>query len=189
MEEVAKKRKAFVVVGPESSGTRFVTKLFIRVGLVEPLNNIECSNSDFLKEVISRSRGKDSIVCRRSFPHGRRKDMWDICLSDIRDTLIVYGFDPRFIITIREQYALAGSKLYRKHCSIPDRPYESIRKEYVFILRQLTEDINFYLLSTSLLMVSPNRVLRSLSKWVGFDLNTPKNTSFIVDADRKRFKS
>lgn len=90
-------KRAFIVIGPESSGTKFLTRLFLRAGCEgDPWHEQRLDNHD---------PDTDLIVFRRSYPHaGRWPD-----LPAIVERFMELGFDVRLIVIIRSmQFALAS---------------------------------------------------------------------------------
>jgi hypothetical protein len=93
--------KAFLVVGPESSGTRMVTDALIKAGVFGQATHAqEMDNLDF-------SGRPESIVLRRSVPHG---NVWPDLTQIIRGmTAAGYAVTP--IVTHRDKDFCIQSQL------------------------------------------------------------------------------
>jgi len=179
-------RTAYFVIGPESSGTRLMTKIFRSAGIADPLFGLRRIYNSILVETIKDRLPKNGdIVIWRSMPHERDESRWEP-LSLSRDGLKDLGFNVRYIITVRELYSHTRSMVSRNHCSMDD-PREAAKAEYRKIFYDVAGN-DFIVVSTSLLMVKPERALTSLSEWSGLNLNIPSIRQFIRDEDRKWFK-
>ena len=93
--------KAFLVVGPECSGTRMLTDALIRAGAFgQPSHEQEMDNLDF--------RGRpDLIVLRRSVPHG---NTWPDLPRIIR-AMTAAGYHVSPIVTFRDKDFCVKSQL------------------------------------------------------------------------------
>ena len=111
-------RTAYFVIGPESSGTRLMTKIFRAAGIVDPLINIRRVYNSILLETIRKKLPKDrDIVIWRSMPHERDESRWEP-LSLNREGLHSLDFRIRCIVTVREFYSHTRSMVHRNHCSM-----------------------------------------------------------------------
>jgi hypothetical protein len=97
--------KAFLVVGPESSGTRMVTDALIRAGVFGQSGH--CQEMDKL----NFSGRPDLIVLRRSVPHG---DLWPD-LSRIVRGMTEAGYTVLPIVTYRDKDFCVKSQLRVGH--------------------------------------------------------------------------
>jgi hypothetical protein len=97
--------KAFLVVGPESSGTRMVTDSLIKAGVFgQSGHRQEMDSLDF-------SGRPDLIVLRRSVPHG---DLWPD-LSRIVRSLSEAGYGVLPVVTYRDKDFCVRSQLRVGH--------------------------------------------------------------------------
>jgi hypothetical protein len=93
--------KAFLVVGPESSGTRMLTDALIKAGAFGHSGHVqEMDNLDF-------SGRPDLIVLRRSVPHG---DQWPD-LGEIIRSMTKAGYTVSPIVTYRDKDFCVQSQL------------------------------------------------------------------------------
>lgn len=92
-------KRAFIVVGPESSGTKFLTRLFLRAG---------CEGDPWHEQRLDHhDPDTDLIVFRRSYPHaGQWPD-----LPAIVERFKGLGFEVRLIVIVRSlQFTLASRR-------------------------------------------------------------------------------
>lgn len=82
-------RKAVLVLGPEASGTRLVTRIVIAAGYA--------GNSDHVQYYDWQPPKEDQIVWRRSLPHG---NAWPDLGSSVRE-LRRDGYEVRAVLTNR----------------------------------------------------------------------------------------
>lgn len=168
-------RKAYLIVGPESSGTRVVTRLFVEIGCVggfthhQPLDKFVQGGGGI------EQHGEDArFVFRRSVPHNLS---WPD-LGDIDKRFKEHGCETLWIVLVRDWYALAHSKARQGHTKALDEAYGKLVPQYNHIFKCILEnDLNYILLSTSLMFVHPVRALRRLEEMTGltFRKDTPKD--------------
>jgi hypothetical protein len=92
-------RRAFIVIGPESSGTKFLTRLFVKAG---------CYGDAWHKQRLDTEEPNEPlVVLRRSYPHGGE---W----PDLREIVERFkGYDVRVILIVRSQQFTVASR--RRH--------------------------------------------------------------------------
>lgn len=181
-------KKIFIVVGPECSGTRIVTRLLCMAGCAGDYEH-EQRLDRFVHEEdveIDTILGKnEAIVLRRSVPHGKdhRPDILRIGAK-----FQAAGYEPYYIITMRDWICNAKSKI-----KIGQRPILEVSK------KNLTEEWSdiggmfagfagrFYIILTSYLFICPERALNGLENWL--ELNFPPGSKDIIfDADAKYYE-
>src|SRR6185437_14276821 len=97
--------KAFLVIGPESSGTRMVTDSLIRAGAYgQPGHSQEMDDFSFTGR-------PEMIVFRRSVPHG---DLWPDITRIVRQ-MIEAGYSVSPIVTYRDKDYCVRSQLRVGH--------------------------------------------------------------------------
>lgn len=152
-------KKAYLVVGPESSGTRMMTEIFVKGGCFgdfthdQKLDNGDESNFK-----------KDLIVWRRSYPHGGQwpdlefmynylkgrhykvyvvvmtRDMHAMALSQVKTWKRVYD---GAINSIRTAYATIFSQLLRANLPYIVVSYESLVQRGIEVLKKTLPLIDF----------------------------------------------
>jgi hypothetical protein len=119
--------KAFLIVGPESSGTRMVTDALIRAGVFgQPGHTQELDNLDF-------SGRPDLIVLRRSVPHG---DLWPD-LSRVIRSMTEAGYAVSPIVTYRDKDYCVRSQLRAGHKATESEARTSYYWAYKHIFKHL----------------------------------------------------
>ena len=126
----------------------------------------------------------DTIVLRRSIPYSSelRPDVLEIGAKFLLD-----GFEPYYIVTIRDLVCNAASKINMGHGKDLSMAKKSLIEEWLDIGIMLTGfDKQFYIILTSCLFMQPERALHSLESWLGFHF--PDGAKKIVfDADAKYY--
>lgn len=113
--------KAVFVLGPESSGTRLMTRLLIRAGCVGNASH----EQGFDAAGLPAPDGRD-VVWRRSLPHG---GAW----PDVRemiDAAAALGYEPRVVFMHRDVSALIASQLAAPHVKTEAEAVEHIDRVY-----------------------------------------------------------
>ena len=182
-------KRVFIVVGPESPGTRVVARLFCMAGCVgdyvheQRLDKFVYENDVGIDEVLGE--GHETIVLRRSIPHD----------SDLRPDVLGIGakfqsagFEPYYIVTIRDWTCNAASKINMGHGTNLAVAKKSLIMEWSDIGMMLSGfDGKFCIVMTSSLFTNPGRVIRGLEDWTG--LVFPEDTNNIIfDADAKYYE-
>lgn len=181
-------KRVFIIVGPESSGTRVVTRLFCMAGCVgdyeheQRLDKFVYENDVGIDETLGE--GHETIVLRRSIPHypDKRPD-----ILGIGAMFQEAGYEPYYVVTMRDWTCNALSKVVAGHCPAWPEAKECLTKEWADIGSIFAGfDGNFCVVLTSHLFVDPERTLSGLEGWLG--LSFPKNAFKIVfDADGKYY--
>src|SRR6266540_4276722 len=105
-------KRAYLVLGPESSGTRFVTKLLIDAGCLgdgdheQRLDKPGDQSRELLEEALL-PHDETPIVWRRSYPHGGQ---W-VDISQAVGQLRRKGYDVHAVVTTRDWFPMIQSQL------------------------------------------------------------------------------
>ncbi len=166
--------KNFILVtGPESSGTRLITRILIEMGYKGEYSHEQTLDDSFK----NNSPLHDSkIVFRRSVPHANEYPNY----IGIRKWAIDNEYSFKTIIIVRNYIPCIISKINRKHLGLSN--YETLTEQYSFIFENIPYLFPFLLLSTSLLTTRPKRGLMEISSFLSE--NIPK-INFIYDMDKK----
>lgn len=120
-------RTAYFVIGPESSGTKLVTKLLMNAGCFgsdehqQPIDEA-LDNDTFFDRLF---QGEEKIVVRRSWPHGIDHKAPDV--KGIFETLESKGYEVRFVVTMRSWPTMIESQIdAEQHASTRWEAYENI---------------------------------------------------------------
>ena len=182
-------KRVFMVVGPESSGTRVVTRLLCMAGCAGDSNDEQRLDAFVHNEdvEICTILGKDcdTIVLRRSIPHD----------SDLRPDILGIGakfqsagFEPYYIVTMRDWTCNAASKINMGHGTDLAIARKGLVEEWSYIGTMFVGfDGNFCIVMTSSLCTNPERVIMGLKGWTG--LVFPEDAKNIIfDADAKYYE-
>jgi hypothetical protein len=175
-------KRAYLVLGPESSGTRFITRLLIDAGCfgdgdhgqrLDFLEQRERINEDVLP------KDETPIVWRRSYPH--RGIFVDIgkAVAQLR----AKGYDVRAVVTSRDWFPMLQSQVKVGH--VPD---ESIgqahsRMAYRYIFKYLPEDVPFIIVSYESFGRFRRKAICKMLEMLG--LAMPRITTNIEDGNVK----
>ena len=164
-------KRVFIIIGPESSGTRVVTRLFIKAGCFGEGKHLQALDK-FIKGEIKNlkkfSGNADTIVFRRSIPHGVNP-VW-IKFNQIEKLFTEQGYKVFWIVTMRDWSSLARSKVRRGHKKNLKEAKESVKKEYSYIASGLVSRTNYYMLMISDLFKKPKETLRRMVEWIEFEI-------------------
>lgn len=180
-------KKVFIVIGPESSGTKIVTRLLCMAGCAGDYEH-EQRLDKFVYEdgiEIGTILGEyETIVLRRSIPHSSelRPD-----IQGIGAKFQSAGFEPYWIVVMRDWCCNAKSKVSVGYQPRLETSKKNLVDEWTHIGSIFVEfDGRFYIVLTSCLFTNPERVLGGLEDWVGFSF--PNDAKKIVfDADKKYY--
>lgn len=155
---MATKKRAFLVVGSESSGTKVLAKAFIKAG---------CAGDGWHKQ---RFDGEDPtepvVVYRRSYPHGGE---WPD-LAPIVARFEGLGYEVRVVVIVRSMQYTARSR--RDRHGVKDA-MRRVQRAFATIGAQLQEvERPFVWITYEELVHRPASTLGWLFGWAG--LKTPK---------------
>lgn len=120
-------KRAFYVIGPESSGTRMMAKAFIRAGVFGDASHLQAlDDMDF-------DRMPNDIMYRNSVPHGG----WMLPIDEITDKMVSCGYKVIHIIIDREDRYLELSQVKRGHQIDIESAKENIAKAREHIAEQM----------------------------------------------------
>lgn len=161
-------KRFYCIVGPESSGTKIVTALFVNAGCFGdgPQHKQRLDKFIFGPESLQSLgvKPEDDIVLRRSVPYG---PSWpDLCF--INGLFVFQGYRPLWIILLRDWTCNVMSKIKQKHKTDIDEANRFLFKEIRDIFSQvLSMNVPFFVLNTSLLFERKEQALTRLSEITG----------------------
>jgi hypothetical protein len=117
-------------MGPESSGTRMLTKSFCALGIYGDYKHKQrMDDNDF-------SKTPDKIVIRKSLPHG---DVWP-AIADLIKIMKSAGYEIIVpIMIIRDKEATIKSQLRHAHAATVPEARANIQFSVDFMFKQLSE--------------------------------------------------
>ena len=171
-----KKMKAFIVLGPENSGTRFLTNILIKAGCLGQ----DTHEQDF-DELVPRANGKH-LVWRRSVPHG---DSW-VDLDKIIYQARYANFAPFIIVNMREWHSLINSQA-NNFAFDKDVALNRIRAATLHIFDSIDKlkNVPFIVVTYESIVYNPASINRLL-EFIG--LNRIDNFDFIYDGNVKHYQ-
>lgn len=128
---------AYLVLGPESTGTRLTTRILMTAG---------CLGSDQHAQIWDNSPfppPSQSIVFRRSIPHNKT---WPD-ISKIVQSLREKGYTVQAVVTARDWYATSKSQA-KRHVKDQCEAYMNLGKVYPHIFNALSKENVPYTLVT-----------------------------------------
>ena len=175
MEMPSTTPKAIIVIGPECSGTRFLTRVMMSCG---------CIGEDSHSQVFDSLKfNGDPIVWRRSVPHGAGT-MSDI--SSMRNTLIEAGYiDVRVLVIHRDWRCNALSQVKAHYARNYESAIARVRDAHNHIARQI-EELNpvgllYYEVNYTTLVTRPQDTIYWLADSLG--VSRPDQLIEVYDGD------
>jgi LPS sulfotransferase NodH len=178
-------KRAFLVLGPESSGTRFVTQLLIDAGCHGESCHVQ--GFDLLDEwsqfnLPALPPDERPIVWRRSYPH-------EYVFADIRVAvrqLRGAGYDVMAVITTRDWYPMIRSQIASQHVADEASGLSNARQAYRAIFQQLPEDAPYIVVSYESFSRQRNKAVRKMLELL--NLPMPETITLIEDGNAKWYR-
>ena len=126
--------KAFVVVGPESSGNRFMVRLLIEAGC-NGISGHKQSMDGPESSVIFPKEAYLPIALHRSIPHGNYRPALPSIINAAQES----GFDVTFLVMIREEYANILSQISQHHVNTLREAQDNYKSAYLDIFQCIIE--------------------------------------------------
>ena len=156
-------KRAIIVAGPESSGTRLATRMLIAAGCLGEGGHKQAFDEDGPPAKLS---GANAIVWRRSLPHAGK---WP-SLSEMAHKCASRGYDVGFVVTVREWWAMALSQQANGHVPNKSRALENIQHSIFFVLdeaRKFTPHPDFMVVTYESIILNPNMAVQSMTSHFG----------------------
>jgi len=165
-------KRAFLILGPESSGCRFFTKILVNSGCV--------GSSVHRQPWDERDPTEDKIVWRRSVPHSNR---WPD-VEGMIDRLQNLGYKVMAFVTTREWHSMIKSQIKAPHVSDYAEGYAKLQKSYPIIFKALDKKkVPFIVVSFEAMLYQGHEYLRETLKLAQLDYKEVE----IVDANKKHY--
>lgn len=168
-------KKAFLVFGPESSGTRFFTSVLIKAGC-------NGDNSHDQKWDHQNPHG-DLIVWRRSFPHFAERIYEDIpkMVAQLKNL----GYCVNAFVTTRDWKSMLDSQLSVPHIRNLEEGLNNLQRAYPYIFSSLASlDVPFVVVSYEAILLYKHEYLKETLATFGLDYNEVE----IKDGNSKYYK-
>jgi len=166
--------RAFLVLGPESTGTRLATRILMAGG---------CHGSDGHYQPVGNGFGDlDPVVWRRSVPHN---DTWPK-LSQL--VAKCGGREVHVVITVRDWWCTAMSQVAVGHAETLERAIVNTRRAYGRIFCQVaTLGIPYTVLSYESFVLNPRETQTALLRSLG--LQVPSELVVIRNENDKHWRT
>jgi len=122
-------KRAFFVIGPESSGTRMMTQAFLALGAYGDGGHAQRLDKERFKN------GHEFIVFRRSVPHGKKMPRIANVIKEMENE----GYQVFPVIIFRDKDMCAKSQIKNKHAENNANARTSIKKAVDFIYLELAK--------------------------------------------------
>lgn len=144
------RKRAFIILGPESSGTKVLTKVLIKAG---------CAGDGWHRQRFDKEDPTEPlVVLRRSYPHGGK---WPV-LAAIVARFERLGYEVRVVLIVRSMQFTMASRRQHIAADVEQRAREALR----FIGRQLGEvDVPFAWMTYEALVQYPAASITWLLGW------------------------
>jgi hypothetical protein len=163
---------AYLVFGPEGSGTRYVTSILIQAGC-------EGDHSHFQRWDRSPIRHEGIIVWRRSFPHGFKWPDIDLMVNRLRPRPIVG------VVCTRDMWCVSRSHMKIHHATDAEDSLGHQRTAYKMILEGFwRHEIPWVFAVYEALVARPDKAPKKLCKLLGLKLEKTPETR---DGDEKYY--
>lgn len=150
------KKTCVFVVGPESSGTRMLTKLFIEAGFKGDGTHQQRWDTDNPKA--------NKVVFRRSVPHSKRVPNIQKSVKRFR----AIGYDVKVVVILRSFEFTAKSVVNQKHTGSIDKAKCNTKMAFTEIGHQLwNAKIDFTWCTYEALVAHTQAVMQDLIGFVG----------------------
>ncbi len=155
-------KKAFIVIGPESSGTRVMTEIFIKSGC-----SGDFGHQQYFDETPPSS--EKLVVWRRSIPHAKVKEP-DI--KKMYNKLVEEKYDVTVIVTTRDMSCMIKSQINAPHILSEEEGIKNISDAYLFIFSLINElKVKYYVVSYESLILHQESTINYLSSLIGISLS------------------
>lgn len=161
------KKVAYLVLGPESSGTRLMTSILINAG---------CSGSADHEQPFDKKIEGDLIVWRRSFPHNGKWPKIRLLLKQLG------GYSVTIVVMVRDWYYLISSQVAGGHTQTAIEANDNAATAYVEIFSQL-KNIPFIVVSYESLILNGEKAQINMLNELGLPI--PETFVSIVNGDSK----
>lgn len=167
-------KTAYLVIGPESSGTRMMTKILIEAGCA--------GDHDYFQKWDTQKFFGEKVVWRRSVPHAGQ---W-ISSGFMINRSINEGYTPKLIIMNRDWAPVIESQVAYKHSKDHVTALTKVKRAYKEIYDGLhSRNVDFIVISYESLIQRPSQVLKELSSFTNLPININHS---IKDGNEKWFK-
>lgn len=149
--------RAYLVVGAESSGTRYLTQLMTQLGCEGDADHVQAWDRTGLSG--------ERPVWRKSLPHGEDWPDLTAWAAEVQGQ----GYDPTIIAIRREAHACATSQVYQRHSASYAEALAKIQRAERTIARAVVNGLHVESVNYEALIVNAPATMRYLAERVGLD--------------------
>jgi len=169
-------KRAFLVLGPASSGTRFVTRLMIAAGCTGSAEHAQPFDND-------PPNDEELIVWRRSYPHGTD---WPDAFEMIED-LRLRGYSVGVVVCMRDWHSICSSQVRVKHTPNIYQAQTATRIAYRNIFRDIARAIAAYwVISYESIVARPTQAAQAFVRMLGLEIE-PGRIPEVKDGNAKYY--
>jgi hypothetical protein len=167
-------KRAYLVLGPESSGTRLMTRLLIAAGCY--------GDSDHHQRLDTAIPGREPFLAwRRSIPHG---GTWPD-LERMVEIVAALSYGVTAVIMSRDWHSMAISQEQAPHAESAGAALEQIQMAYRYIFASLPDDMPFEIVNYEAVVMRPRGTIKYLFTRLG--LPVPE-LPYIYDANGRYYQ-
>lgn len=167
-------KRAYLVLGPESSGTRLMTRLLIAAGCY--------GDSDHFQRLDSAvEAGEPLLVWRRSIPHG---GTWPD-LERMVEIVDALGYGVTAVVMSRDWHSMAISQEQAPHAESAGAALQQIQIAYRYIFASLPDTLPFEIVNYESIVMRPRGTIKYL--FVRLGLPVPE-LPYIYDANGRYYQ-
>ena len=169
-------KRAFLVLGPESSGTRLMMRLLVAAGVEGDFGHDQRWEGSLPNE-------EPLVAIRRSVPHRRQWPDIAGLVDDLRARL----YDVMVIVTSRDWHSMIISQQAAPHAESVDEALAHIRRAYCDIFAALaSRDVPYEMVNYEALTQRPAKMLAYLFQRLG--LPVPESVPYIYDGNARYYR-
>lgn len=170
-----KERIAILVYGPESTGTRLLTRILVAAGCNGDGTHGQRFDTDIPGD-------EEYIVWRRSFPHARRWPDIENMVERLREK----DYKIFTFVTTRDWYPMLQSQINRGYAKDVNMSFQNAQNAYALIFSKLNKlGLRCAMFSYEALILEPRNYLSFMLSLVG--LEPPDNFEKIVNGNKKYY--
>ena len=167
-------KKAFLVIGAESTGTKLVTDILVKNGCKGDYGHRQ--EFDHSPKIL---KDNDLVVWRRSFPHDGN---WPNLSSLVN---LLKGYRITVIVTMRDWYSTSRSNINIKRVDNVEASYDLIQDAYLRIFQQIIDNkFEYHIVNYDSLIAEPKEYQKILLQSIHLPIKELVN---ITNQNRKYY--
>lgn len=164
-------KRAFMVLGGESTGTRLVTRLLLAAGCYGDGDHVQRLDTHIPED-------KPLLVWRRSVPHANEMPN----IAEMALALVRAGYVVTAVITVRDWLCTAQSQVKAPHAPNDAAALYSLQNAYRHIFAELPAFVPYIMVNYESLALQPERGAANLYSLLNL---TPETAVYIYNGNEK----